>query len=428
MTEKGTFDLKLAQTCAKAFAVSCGIGCVVSDASGNVKYEYGYGCSSCQLCQAAGRGDQECIQAHNYGMEESARFGGKYIYFCPMGLVCFVSPILGERSIEARLTVGPLLLVEQQDYITCDLEGQNGLTGPALEHAVGVLQNIPYVAADKVSQMSTLHFMAVNSINHVSDANRMLETQGADAVQGQITAYLQQLKHDSTAAPYPFEKERALLHCVRQANREDTNRLLNELLSHILFSSAGDLSYIKARIYELFTQITRTAIEAGADPDQTLQSNSSYFLKISQISDFNSLCHWMVRVTNTLIDHIFQATSAQHASTIHQSVHYINAHYNEKITLEAMARRAYLSPSYFSRIFKEETGEPFSNFLNRVRIERSKELLRHKNLRLIDIAQLVGFADQSYYSKVFKRIEGISPLQYRLSEGAPIVHPEPSSP
>ena len=416
MSRGESFDLTLAKACAKAFATACEVGCVVSDATGEVKYESGLGCASCGLCRAAGRRPDDCVQAHIYGMTEAARFGGKYIYLCPMGLTCFVSPILGDRAIEAKLTVGPFVMVERQDYIDCDLEEQMGLAGEPLEQVVEALAPIPYIPTEKVTEMSTLLFMAVSFMNNVSDANRMLETQGSDAIQGQITAYIQQLKNDSEPEPYPFETEQALLRAVRQSNRGEANRLLNELLGHVLFFSGGDLSQIKTRIYELLVLISRTAIEAGASPEQTLHANNRYFLDISAIRDFDALCQWMMQVTNTLMDSIFDFTGVRHANVIHRSVQYINAHYAEKITLEEMARRVYLSPAYFSRVFKEETGEAFTAYLNRVRIDRSKELLRHKSIRLTDIALLVGFEDQSYYSKVFKKLEGITPLRYRESE------------
>ena len=417
MSRGESFDLTLAKACAKAFATACEVGCVVSDATGEVKYESGLGCASCGLCRAAGRRPDDCVQAHIYGMTEAARFGGKYIYLCPMGLTCFVSPILGDRAIEAKLTVGPFLMVERQDYISCDLEEQMGLTGETLEQVVEALTPIPYIPTEKVTEMSTLLFMAVSFMNNVSDANRMLETQGSDAIQGQITAYIQQLKNDTEPEPYPFETERALLRAVRQTNRGEAHRLLNELLGHVLFFSGGDLSQIKTRIYELLVLVSRTAIEAGANPEQTLLANNRYFLDISGIRDFDALCQWMAQVTNTLMDSIFDFTGVRHANVIHQSVQYINAHYAEKITLEEMARRVYLSPPYFSRVFKEETGEAFTAYLNRIRIDRSKELLRHKSIRLADIALLVGFEDQSYYSKVFKKLEGITPLRFRESEG-----------
>ena len=95
MAEQNSFDLTLAQACAKAFATACGVGCTVSDASGKPLYECGHGCVSCGICRAANRTQDACVQSHIYGMTEAARFGGKYIYYCPMGLTCFVSPLLG---------------------------------------------------------------------------------------------------------------------------------------------------------------------------------------------------------------------------------------------------------------------------------------------------------------------------------------------
>ena len=83
--------------------------------------------------------------------------------------------------------------------------------------------------------------------------------------------------------------------------------------------------------------------------------------------------------------------------------------------VEDLARRVYLSPSYFGKVFKEETGETFVSFLNRVRIERSKELLQRKHIRLSDIAQMVGFEEQSYFCRVFKKLVGVTPTHYRES-------------
>ena len=73
----------------------------------------------------------------------------------------------------------------------------------------------------------------------------------------------------------------------------------------------------------------------------------------------------------------------------------------------------YLSPAYLSRIFKKETGTSFNEYLSGVRIGKAKELLRHPELRLTDIAQMVGYEDQSYFAKVFKRVTGSSPSGYR---------------
>ena len=114
---KENFDLKLVKTCAHSFAVASGVGCPVSNAKGEILYVSGYGCASCGICRAAGRRPEDCTEAHNYGMTEAVRFGGKYVYCCPMGLTCFVSPIFCEEMIEAKITVGPFLMVDASDYL-----------------------------------------------------------------------------------------------------------------------------------------------------------------------------------------------------------------------------------------------------------------------------------------------------------------------
>ena len=80
-------------------------------------------------------------------MAESTRFGGKYVYFCPMGLTCFVSPVLEDEEATAKLTVGPFLMVDRQDYIACDLEGQMGLCGQPLLNVTALLDRIPFFPA-----------------------------------------------------------------------------------------------------------------------------------------------------------------------------------------------------------------------------------------------------------------------------------------
>jgi len=89
----------------------------------------------------------------------------------------------------------------------------------------------------------------------------------------------------------------------------------------------------------------------------------------------------------------------------------------KKITLEDVAAYVYLSPSYFSKIFKEEMDVNFNAYLNYVRIEMSKKLLLDPSISMVEVSNLVGFEDQSYFSKVFKKMTGISPKKYRENRG-----------
>lgn len=98
---------------------------------------------------------------------------------------------------------------------------------------------------------------------------------------------------------------------------------------------------------------------------------------------------------------------------IRRALAYIAEHYAEPITLESVAGEVGLSVSYFSGLFHEVVGASFREHLCSIRVEESKQLLTQTDYSLADIAVAVGFADQSYFSKVFKRIVGVTPGKYR---------------
>jgi len=90
-------------------------------------------------------------------------------------------------------------------------------------------------------------------------------------------------------------------------------------------------------------------------------------------------------------------------------------HYCEKITLNDVATHVSFSPTYLCTLFKNEMGQSFKGCLNRIRIEKSKELMPNNDLSIADISYEVGFADQSYFARVFKQYEGKTPYHYRLT-------------
>lgn len=92
---------------------------------------------------------------------------------------------------------------------------------------------------------------------------------------------------------------------------------------------------------------------------------------------------------------------------------YIQTHFKEPITLEALATHLNLNKSYLCTIFKKATKDSFCNYTNKVRIEESKKLLRQTNDSMTDIALAVGFSSASYFNTIFKKLEGKTPLEYR---------------
>lgn len=413
MKKNESFDVVLSKDCARAFATSTGLGTVVSLADGEPLAAFGaYNCETCRICRLAGKQRALCIQSHIYGMNEAERFGGKYVYFCPLGLTCFTSPIVGTDSTDAKITVGPFLMVDRQDYIHDDLLPRVQIEYD-LRELTDEVEKLPVLPATRVEDLSSLLFMAVGFMNNVWAASNMMELQESYSIQKQVSSYLSAMKGEKQPPPYPFALENELLDSVTHLDRERANRCLNELLGYIFFALGGNLQVAKSRIYELLVLISRAAITGGADAQTMLMMTHDYSQIIPRISSMEELCSWLAKAMNRFMDNLFQFSDVKHANIIHQATRYIRAHYAEKLTLNSVAAQVYLSPTYFSRIFRQETGETFNAYLNAVRIEQSKKLLTDQSVRLIDISLMVGFDNQSYFTKVFKRITGMSPLQYR---------------
>jgi AraC-like DNA-binding protein len=92
---------------------------------------------------------------------------------------------------------------------------------------------------------------------------------------------------------------------------------------------------------------------------------------------------------------------------------YILNHYERDIGLKDICGYVFLSPSYFARIFKKETGQSPISFLIHTRIERAKELLAESEDKASDIALSVGFSNQQRFNETFKKLTGMTPLEYR---------------
>lgn len=92
---------------------------------------------------------------------------------------------------------------------------------------------------------------------------------------------------------------------------------------------------------------------------------------------------------------------------------YVYEHYVEKITLEMVSEFLHITPAYFSVLFKKITGQSFIDFVTHVKIEKSKEMLMNSIFRIREIALKVGYDDYTYFCKVFKKKESITPLEFR---------------
>ena len=107
---------------------------------------------------------------------------------------------------------------------------------------------------------------------------------------------------------------------------------------------------------------------------------------------------------------------AQSPSLMRDVRAYMDAHFmEEQFSLQEVAEKMHVSPQHLSRVFRRETGITFMEHITRLRIRRASELLAQKEIRIYEIAEQIGYSNQHYFSSAFKKVLGVSPMEYRRS-------------
>jgi two-component system, response regulator YesN len=154
--------------------------------------------------------------------------------------------------------------------------------------------------------------------------------------------------------------------------------------------------------------------ELGGEIDKVIPELNFIETILSNVKSVEQLREQAYKIISTGLDYRDSRPNGQHLSLIRQAKAYIEHHYADpELSLNNVATQANLSASHFSVVFSQETCQTFKEYLTEVRINKAKELLRMTRLRSADIAYQVGYNDPHYFSSVFKKNTGLSPIEFR---------------
>lgn len=140
------------------------------------------------------------------------------------------------------------------------------------------------------------------------------------------------------------------------------------------------------------------------------------FQKIkSQFEDINVLCECILNDIDCLLSKEEYSKIAFESMNVdfQKLLTYVKEHYNEQMYLKDLSKKFYINQTYCCNLFKKYTGSTFSDYINNLKIEKSKELLKYINLSIEEVSQQSGYNDYYYFNKLFKKYFGITPTKYR---------------
>ncbi len=172
-------------------------------------------------------------------------------------------------------------------------------------------------------------------------------------------------------------------------------------------------------------EYAREAVELGvvafvlkpSDPAEIFEAVNKAKLQIEQqnliMSEQSSLMRQVKENQMALFDKLLPDEEMLTNETVKQLIQYLKSHYSETITLGSASEIVHLCPVYLSRLVKKETGNTFLEILTRVRMEQACNMLRDPNNKVYEIALAVGIKDSKYFSQIFKRYYGMTPVEFR---------------
>ncbi len=205
------------------------------------------------------------------------------------------------------------------------------------------------------------------------------------------------------------DQKKLLYSYLCQKNVEQGMELTNTMLNHYL---RGGVAFAQRQCIHTITRLLDQVAQQDLMEWNQLYAKCMNPLPSLQAEGQRS---WMENCVRLLYDYMGAQTEAKKDTSIEKVMEYIRLHYREDITLNTVAEAVFLNPFYISRLIKEQTGRNYTDLVMEMRVEQAVELLKHSDLYVYEIAEKVGYNNLKHFYKVFRKVTGKSPGDYRNS-------------
>jgi two-component system, response regulator YesN len=211
---------------------------------------------------------------------------------------------------------------------------------------------------------------------------------------------------------YPIDIERSLFDRIEKGNLEGTREEANRFFDWMVEYYPDCEMDIKLKVLEFILFAEQRAF-LGGGMTYYFRYRKDYLSTLIQIDSYDRLRRWFIDKVMEACRNIISKREEQTSGVIARAKSFIEENYSKDISLDDVSRIVDISPYYFSKLFKEETGENFIEYLTNIRIERAKQLLQNKEVSIKNICVETGYSDPNYFSRIFKKQVGITPTEYR---------------
>lgn len=209
--------------------------------------------------------------------------------------------------------------------------------------------------------------------------------------------------------------ENRLIEAVMNGNKKEVLNYYEKFINKYKKGLNYDMDFISLKNYLICLNciLYRLSYENIHLKENIFKKRNQFIADIDEEDSFESLSNLGEKIlmfyTKINRDKYFYTSN----EIVNKALNYIHNNLNEDLSLEDLAKEVHISKNHLCNLFSLHTGTSFSEYINKVKIEYGKKLLKETTKPLVDIAFECGFNSQSYFCSVFKKVEGMTPLEYK---------------
>ncbi len=231
------------------------------------------------------------------------------------------------------------------------------------------------------------------------------------SVRGEVK-YYGDVFGESMERKITIESERKIVDYILQGKRSECNSALKQLF--IEYEEVDDFEQIKDRVLSFVVLLHRSLEESNLMKEYKFLSMNRIYKEVFHFREMNEMEIWIQKVVDMTMKNLQLARKSKINNHVKKAIDYLNKNYMCDLSLEQVAAYIGISPYYLSRLFKQELGKTFVEYLTEIRISQAMLLLKEKKYLIKDLSEMVGYTNSTYFCKVFKKYTGKTVGEFTL--------------
>jgi len=218
------------------------------------------------------------------------------------------------------------------------------------------------------------------------------------------------------APKYDHELNAQLLSALKADDADKLGEAVDRIFANLAHNRPGGLKYGRNMCLQLVLAAGQLLMELGVQSPELEAMEAELWEALFDKETLGEMKQLLESYLASAMGRIREKRTGKVANVVERIRSFIEQRYSDgNLTVADIGKAVYLSPTYVSLLFKQETGQTVGEYLTQVRVDKAKQLLRDPQYKFYDICYAIGYTDPSYFTKLFKKVTGVTPSAYRDS-------------